>query len=190
MEHLRFYRYFLGLRPDPRWFPLFQWIGEVLGLRIRLDLLHLTLCVVGETAKRDRFVRRRINSALDGQQLHSFAVNLSRVQAGPRGAYARSVGRQDEIQDFFRLLINLLRLRGIEPLHRKSGLHPHVTLGHRRCDTELLKIALQWFPAELLLIESEVGLTRHNVLGSWPLLSPRQPPLPLDSPTPSVRCAS
>jgi hypothetical protein len=102
------------------------------------------------------------------------------VKAGRHGAYARSFGRQDEIQDFYRMLIGLLGRCGIEPLHRKSGLHPHVTLSHLECQIELLRIAIQWFPAELLLIESEVGLGNHNVLARWPLLPPRQSLLPFD----------
>ena len=177
---LQFYRYFLGCRPDPQSHPRFRRIGEAFGLQVRLDRLHLTLCVVGETGERDRFVPRRVARALDGRELHSFAINLSRVVAGPRGAYARSYGRQDEIQDFFRLLVRALRECGIEPLHRESGLHPHVTLGHRACEAGPLRIAIEWFPADLLLIESEVGLSRHNVLGRWPLLPPRQGSLPFE----------
>jgi len=178
MRILQGYRYFLGIRPEPQWYPLFQQIGAAIGQPIRLDLLHLTLCVIAQVAERDPFILRRVQAALGGRRLHSFPVNLSRVVAGPHGACARTFGRQDEIQDFYRGLVRLLRDCGIEPLHRKSGLHPHVTLGYASLPPELLKIAIRWFPAELLLIESEVGLTRHNVLGTWPLLPVRQPSLP------------
>lgn len=175
---LQGYRYFLGIRPGPRWFPFFQRIGAAIGHPIRLDRLHLTLCVIAHVAERDPFVLPRVQTALGGRRLHSFPVNLSRVVAGPHGASARTFGKQDEIQDFYRQLAHLLRACGIEPLHRKSGLHPHVTLGYASLRPTLLKIAIRWFPAELLLIESEVGLTRHNVLGTWPLLPVRQPSLP------------
>jgi len=180
MGALQGFRYFLGVRPDPQRYPLFQRICEALGLSNRLDLLHLTLCVVAETGVRDHFVVRRVQRALCGAALHTFPVNLSRIAAGPQGAFARTCGRQDEIQDFYRALVRLLRACGIEPLHRKSGLHPHVTLGYVACEVALLRIALRWFPTELLLIESEVGLTRHNVLHRWLLLPPRQPPLPFE----------
>lgn len=83
------------------------------------------------------------------------------------------------------MLIRLLRASGIEPLYRKSGLHPHVTLGYDACPMTRLDIGLHWFPAKLLLIESEFGLTRHNVLGAWPLLPPRQPLLPFGEPLPA-----
>lgn len=179
------FRYFLACRPEPQWYPEFQRICDALGLPARLDMLHLTLCVVGETTERDDFVRRRVGRALDGQQLHSFAINLSRVVAGRHGAYARSFGSQPEIQDFFLLLIRLLGECGIEPLHREFGLHPHVTLGYRPCEAELLRIPVQWFPSELLLIESELGLTKHNVLRRWPLLAPVQGVLPFDDVEPA-----
>jgi 2'-5' RNA ligase len=172
------YRCFLGIRPDPPWYPLFQQICEGLGLPCRLDRLHLTLCVVAESLERDPFVARRLRRALRDAELHSFAVSLSSVRAAPNGATAYPSGRQDEIQDFYRMLIRLLRAAGIEPLHRKSGLHPHVTLSYRACRTALLPVAIQWFPLELMLIESEVGLTKHTVLERWSLHPPRQPLLP------------
>jgi RNA 2',3'-cyclic 3'-phosphodiesterase len=179
MKSLQGYRYFLGIRLAPQCYPFFRRIGAALGCPIRLDLLHLTLCVVAEVAERDPYMLRRIQTALGGLQLHSFPVNLSRVIAGPQGARARTFGRQDEIQDFYLELVRLLRVWGLEPLHRKSGLHPHVTLTHVPQPPALLKIAIRWFPTELHLVESEVGLTRHNTLGRWPLLPPRQPQLPL-----------
>jgi len=178
MGTLQGYRYFIGFRVPPQWYPFFQRLAVAIDQPIRLDLLHLTLCVIEEVAERDPFVLRRIEAAVGAVRLHSCPVNLNRVIAGSRGACARTWGRQDEIQDFYRELVRLLRACGIEPLHRKSGLRPHVTLGHRPCMPQVLPIALQWFPTELLLIESEVGLTKHNLLSSWSLLPPRQPLLP------------
>lgn len=174
------FRYFLCFRPDPRCLPQFQRILARLGLPIRLDRLHLTLCVVAESDQRDHFVAARIRRALLGAKLHSVAVNLSRVRAGQGGAIARSFGRQAEIQDFYCAVVRLLAVVGIEPLHRASGFRPHVMLGYRACAAALLKVAIRWFPSAIVLIESEVGHTKHNVLGEWPLLPPRQPMLPFD----------
>lgn len=180
MKILLGYSYFLAVRPGPHWYPSFQRMAKVLGRPLRLDRLHLTLCMIGEGEERDRFVASRVRRALDGEPLPSFPVNLSRLVSGPRGARARTSGRQDELQDFYRALLRLLHVCGIEPLHRKAGLHPHVTLSYERCPVLRLPIALPWYPAELLLIESEVGLTRHNPLARWALLPPRQPLLPYD----------
>lgn len=173
-----FYRYFLGIRPDPGLHPLFQQIAVGAGQAPHLDRLHLTLCTIAEPVERDRFLAGRVRKAFRDQAFHSVPVNLSRVALGRKGAFARTVGRQDEIQELYRRLVRLLAACGIEPMHRKSDLHPHVTLGHAACRPGRLQISLPWFPAELLLIESEVGLSKHNVLARWPLLPPRQPMLP------------
>lgn len=178
----RGYRYFLCIRPPASLLPCFREIGMALDVPVRPDRLHLTLCVVGEGIERDPFLTRRVQRALALAQLRSFCVNLSRTMAGADGAYMRSFGKQPEIQAFFRDLTCLLRASGVEPLYRKSGLHPHVTLAYGKCRVAKLKAAIQWFPDELLLIESELGLSRHNVLASWPLLPPRQPLLPFGEP--------
>ena len=181
-----FYRYFLGIRPHPRHYPAFQAFAEAAGQSIDLALLHLTFCVIGQCAERDRFMLPRIQRALAGQPLYSFPVNFSRIVTGPHGAAAQTFGRQDDIQDFYRMLVRQLRACGIEPMYRKSGFHPHATLGYRACEPRVLRIALEWYPFELLFIESEIGMTRHNVLSRWPLLPPRQPPLPFDRNAPAA----
>lgn len=172
------YRYFLGVRPDAEVFPRFQRVCDAMGLPSRLDHAHLTLCTIAETDQRDHFVTGRVRRALRDAELFSFAVNLSRARAGAAGAFAVTFGKQDEIQDFYRTLVRLLRACGIEPLHRKSGLHPHVTLAYRACPVALLKIAICWFPSQLMLIESEIGHTKHNELARWRLGPPRQLLLP------------
>lgn len=182
VEMPHFYRYFLGVRPPPELYPAFKAVADAAGQSVRLAMLHLTFCVIAESAERDRFIARRVGRILDGQPLHSFAVNLGAILAGPHGATARTVGRQDEMQDFYRTLVRLLRDSGIEPLYRKSGLRPHITLGYDARPVRRLDIGLHWFPTELLLIESEFGLTRHNVIDAWSLPPPRQPLLPFGEP--------
>ena len=175
-----FYRYFLCCRPGAHLYPAFRRLASECGQSDRLDHLHMTLCVIAEQAERDRFLPRRVQAAFLGERLHSFPVNLSRVVAGLHGSEARTFGRQDALQDFYRMVVRRLRTVGIEALHRKSGLRPHVTLGYGARRPGLQRIELEWFPTELLLIESEVGLSRHNMLDRWPLLPPRQGILPFD----------
>lgn len=182
LERPDFYRYFLGIRPPPELYPAFQAIGHAAGQSVRVAMLHLTFCVIAESAERDRFIARRVRRILRDQLLHSFAVNLGMILAGPHGATARAVGRQDDIQEFYRMLVRLLRASGVEPLYRKSGLRPHITLGYDAFPVTRLGIGLNWFPTELLLIESEFRLTRHNVIGAWSLLPPRHALLPFGEP--------
>lgn len=185
MPELQFYRYFVGFRPDTSARRLLAAAGRKAGQdrkRVPDELLHFTLCVVHETPtkKRDHFIQRRIEAALAGQALASVPIPFGHVTGGRHGAVVRTIGRQDAIQDFYSALVRLLRARGIEPLHRRSGLRPHVTLGHDRCDFEPFTVEAEWIPSELLLIESEVGLRKHNVLWRWPLLAPAQGRLPFD----------
>jgi 2'-5' RNA ligase len=185
-----FYRYFLGFRTDPGLGRSLAAIGAEAGQRVRPELLHLTLCVIAEEGERDRFVLSRVGAALAGRALHAVRIALGRVSGGAGGAAVRTIGRQDDIQDFYGALARWLAGRGLAPLHRTSGLHPHVTLGHDPCLFHSFNVAIEWLPDELLLIESEVGRSRHNLLGRWPLLPPRQGRLPFAEPVAGRRLAS
>lgn len=172
-----FYRYFLAFRPDPIlrcWFASLAEFAGQSAKRIKAEYFHLTLCVIAELAQRDLFIASRVESALAGRELWSCPFWLGRLQGGPEGAAVNAMVRQYEIQDFYRMLVACLGERDILPLHRKSGLHPHVTLGRDPCSFDPLTLPREWIPDELLLIESEVGLGVHNVLARWPLLRPRQ----------------
>ena len=197
------YRYFLGFRPDPA---LSAWLASLYAPAgqfnrvVRLEHLHLTLCVIAELAQRDRFIAPRVDAALSGRMLASCLIRLSWIRGGAAGAALFTVGRQGEIQQLYRLLVACLAERRLFPLHRRSGLRPHVTLGYDICRFETFRLPREWVPDELLLIESEVGKGIHNVIGRWPLLPPPQgalpfdpalaplPPVP-DSARPSVRAA-
>jgi 2'-5' RNA ligase len=190
MGEVDFYRYFLGFRANPRLSRFLAAIGADVGQSVRPELLHLTLCVIAEAGERDHFLSSRVRAVLAGPALHSFGIALGRVSGGSGGALVRTIGRQEGIQDFYSALVRLLARRGLVPLHRKSGLHPHITLGHEPCRFDRFNVAIEWFPSELLLIESEVGRSRHTILGRWPLLPPRQGFLPFDRPAAGCRLAS
>lgn len=140
------------------------------------------MCVVAETARRDPFLAARIDAALAGVPWSCVPVRMGRVEAGPHGAAIHRLGGQAELQDFYDRLIARLAGRGIRPLHRRAGLRPHVTLGHAPVSRRRFVAPCRWVPGELLLIESAVGLGRHDIVASWPLLPPPQAALPLDLP--------
>ncbi|HEY0626935.1 MAG TPA: hypothetical protein VGD10_09400, partial [Allosphingosinicella sp.] len=146
MRKPEFYRYFLGFRPCLDLCRQLAAIGAQAGQLVSLELLHLTLCVIAEPDERDHFLLPRVRSALAGYPLSSFPVHLGKVECGPKGAMLNALGRQREVQDFYRALISLLARRDITPLHRKSGLRAHVTLGHRSCLFRQFKAPIEWFP--------------------------------------------
>ena len=146
MRKAEFYRYLLGFRPDLELCRLIAAVGEQAGQWVRMELLHLTLCVIAETSERDHFLLPRVRSALAGHLLSSFPVHLGRVSGGPKGAMVKALGSQREIQDFYRTLVSLLATRDIAPLHRASGLRAHVTLGHRPVGSSRSRLRSNGFP--------------------------------------------
>jgi 2'-5' RNA ligase len=185
-----FYRYFFAFRPNliqRCWLESIATAAGQSARRIQAEYFHLTLFVIAELAHRDDFVTSRATSALARQALFSCPFWLGRLRGGRNGARLEAVGRQGEIQAFYRMLVALVAARGLVPLHRKSGLNPHVTLGYDPCTVVPMQLPFEWIPDELLLIESEVGKGIHNVLARWPLLAPRQGFLPFESaPLPCV----
>lgn len=183
MRGADFYRYFLGFRPSPDlsvWLDRLRDEARQVARIVRSGHFHLTLFVIAEPPVRDRFLAARVRAALAGHGLCACPFSLGLVRGGDGGAAVHAVGRQDALQDFYRLLRYRLALRGMHPLHRQSGLRPHVTLGYDPCAFEPFTAPREWIPDELLLIESEVGAGIHNLLARWPLLPPRQGVLPFD----------
>ena len=180
------FRYFLCFRPDQSSLHALAVAAQTAGQRRPLALLHLTVCVVAESLERDLFQAARLELALAGHALSSVPIRLGRVHGGANGALVRTIGKQDGIQDFYGVLLRLLARRGIVPLYRESGLNPHVTLGYAPCRFDPFDIAVEWLPNELLLIESEVGKGRHNVVTRWPLLPPQQGVLNFTPPSPTI----
>jgi 2'-5' RNA ligase len=188
-----FYRYFLASRPG------LALRAEIAALReaagqfespVAAELLHLTWCVIAEPEERDRFILPRVETALSGLPFASGPLWLGRVRGAGAGAAVYSRGRKPEIMTLYHEIVKALAARDLYPLHRKSGFHPHLTLGHDPCAFDPFLILAEWIPDELLLIESEVGKGAHNVLGRWPLLAPRQGFLPFDPRSAPLRIAA
>ena len=177
------YRYFLGFQPDPATLRHVRNVSDVLRLgcaAVGEERLHLTLFVVAEMRQRSTDIARKIDAALRSISLTAPRIKLGKASSGAHGAYVKSIGRRSEIVHFYRQLIMLLAPLGIEPLHRKSGLNPHITLAYQRNLPEARIVhPFEWVPQELLLIESCVGLGVHKIMARWPLLPPRQGELAL-----------
>jgi 2'-5' RNA ligase len=160
--------------PQRRWL---ESLAEAAGQnrkRIKPDYFHLTLCVIAEPDHRDCFIAERVDLVLPEHPMSSCSFWLGRVCGDRSGAVVKAMPRQRAIQAFYRKLVLLLARRDILPLHRKSGLKPHVTLGYDACTFDPFDLPCEWIPDELLLIESEVGEGVHSVLARWPLLNPPQ----------------
>ena len=190
MRKAELYRYFLCFLPDeavqteialPH-----AWAGQG-DKRVTVARSHLSLCVFGAPAERDPSLAPRVDAALAGLQLRSCVVRLGRVRGGPDGATLYTISRKRELTALRRVLLARLAEHGLVPELEKPN--PHITLGDDPFDGPGFDISLEWIPREIVLIESEHGLTRHNPLGRWPLLQPEQGILPFGEQLGSLRRA-
>ena len=156
--------------------------------RVAVERSHLSLCVFGEPPERDPTLAPRIDAAFAAAQLSSCVVRLGRVRGGPSGATLFTRGRKRELATVRQHLLERLAAHGVLPQQEKTN--PHITLGYDPFGGSAFEIVLEWIPREVVLIESEHGLGRHNPLGRWPLLPPVQGFLPLGGPLADLRLAS
>lgn len=177
MSAVQKYRYFLGFRPPPDVRDDIIEKAAHLGIFLNAEdlmRLHLTLCVIAEQPERSAFLAATVGGAIGGRSLASAKVKLGRLVSGGNGVLLRSIGRQDNLIALYSELTSLIASRGLFPLHRKSGLRPHLTLSYKGNARLKALIPIEWVPDELLLIESWDGASKHIVLARWPLASPLQ----------------
>lgn len=178
------YTYFLGFQPPRDLLQRLIALARELRQNLREDLAHLTLCVVAERPERDCGLPARLKAAFAGHALSSVPIRLGKVRSADGYAALTALGRQNEIQEFYRAVVQLLAACDMTPLHRESGLRAHITLGRGTGASAQFKRPFEWFPDRLLLIESAHGLSRHTVVTSWPLMPPRQACFPFCGLTP------
>lgn len=183
MRKPHFYRYFFGFQPDQKSLISVRQMIVALGLdpaMMNEELLHLTLFVFEESEAQRTDIADHIAAILSGANLTTCRIKLGKGKRDKDGARIKSIGKQWEIQHFYRQLVTLVAPLGVRPRYRSSGLSPHITLDYRKGGPERSAlIPFEWIPGELLLIESCVGLSVHNVIARWPLLSPQQGELDL-----------
>ena len=172
------FRYFLGFQvPADRAGWLARQLPPVSGdlfAGLKPQLYHLTLCTIAETALAHPFLRQRVASAFEAGLSAASPIRFGRIVSKAMGAELVTVGSIAEIRQLFAVIAALLAPYGIAPMHRDSGLRPHITLGYGACDFEPVPVAWNWTPRELVLIESHVGHRRHRLLQSWTLEAPAQ----------------
>lgn len=172
------FRYFLGFQVNADragW--LARQLPPVSGdlfAGLKPQLYHLTLCTIAETIEPQPFLRGQVAKALDAGLPAAAPIPFGRIVARGAGAELITAGSIGAIRQTYDAIIAHLAMQGIEPMHRKSGLRPHITLGYGTCEFDPVPIAWNWAPQGLVLIESHIGHRRHRVLQSWTLAPPAQ----------------
>jgi RNA 2',3'-cyclic 3'-phosphodiesterase len=80
-----------------------------------------------------------------------------------------STERLPDAERFQKILTEGIKLAGL-PLRRGVRFNPHITLSYQHGNPFEEQIdSFSWLAEEFLLIHSHIGLTRHDVVGRWPL---------------------
>lgn len=141
---------------------------------LKPQLYHLTLCTIAEAIEPQPFMRGQVAKAFKAGLPAASPIPFRRIVSRGAGAELITAGNVAAIRQTYDDMIARLAAQGIEPMHRQSGLRPHVTLGYGDCAFDPVPIAWNWTPRDLVLIESHIGHRRHRVLQSWTLAAPAQ----------------
>ncbi|HEY0597860.1 hypothetical protein [Sphingopyxis sp.] len=172
------FRYFLGFQVSAdragwlaRQLPA---VPDDLFAGLKPQLYHLTLCTIAETMEPQPFLHGQVAKAFSAGLPAASPIPFGRIVSRGAGAELITAGSIGAIRQTYEATIARLATQGIEPMHRKSGLRPHITLGYGTCEFDPVPLAWNWTPRDLVLIESHIGHRRHRVLKSWTLEPPAQ----------------
>lgn len=165
------HRLFYALHPSPSARCVIDRLSQRLGAgdRLRPEHLHLTLAITEDYSAPPRALMDRMVRIPETLPLMAFQLTLDRLRGSERSlALCPTAGS-------WRL--SLLQLQLQKALAR-SGIRrdcwrfsAHMTLLYRHGIGFSSAIApISWWAEELVLVHSHVGLTRHDIVGRWPLL--------------------
>lgn len=136
---------------------------------MQADRLHVTLTITDDFAHRPEALVRAMRNAGDAIAAAPFAVAFDRLGGSATSVAIRPARRQASLAEFQRLLAAAMAAHGV-PMRGGWSFNPHVTLAYRAGAPFTRNTPpIGWVAREFVLIHSVVGLTQHNLLGTWAL---------------------
>jgi len=170
------YRYFFALLPDEitgrrvRAFSEAQF-GEK-GL-MRADRLHVTLAITADFDAHFPALIEALRRAGETVAAEPFTLVLDQLSRGRDTAALRPAHSLPPLRALQSAIARAMNEQGV-PMRPQWRFNPHVTLIYRKGQPVVRPVPdLGWPVREFVLIESVVGLTRHNLLGRWTLSAPQ-----------------
>lgn len=178
-------RLFFAAMPDPRAAEAIAQTADrsrrmhgISAAPLRTDRFHVTLIHIGDFAGLPKAVVADSLRVGERTTAPPFEVTFDRAAsfsgAPQRKPFVLQGGADlDGLQAFRRSLWDRLIRAGVKPLSRIE-FNPHVTLLYDPASIAEHPVEpVRWTVDELVLIHSELGRTKYNVLGRWPLIAGR-----------------
>ncbi len=170
------HRLFFALKPPQRQSRLIGLVRDAVPEEhtpVTNDRLHMTLAITNDYRRLDEALVDRMKAIGDTIQGEPVPVRLDRLVGSMDAVTLRPTGQPRELADLQRQLGRLSDYWGIT----RTGwsYSPHVTLLYWQSQPFFRPVdQIEWQAEELLLIQSLVGATRHNILARWPLVQRQQ----------------
>jgi len=173
------HRYFFALLPDEVTARRIHTFAEnefgAKGL-VKTDRLHVTLAITADLDASYPVLVEALRRAAEAVSVPPFEVAFGQLSGGRRTIALRPARNIPPMRALHSAIAHAMAAQGV-PMRADWTFNPHVTLAYR--DGEPITRPVEgfaWSVREFVLIESLVGLTRHQVLGRW-ALSDTQPSL-------------
>lgn len=166
------HRFFFCLRPPALVAAAVGRFRESLGLAggaVSDERLHLTLAITDDHPAYPRSLVDRLLEIGDATSAEPVAVTLDRLSSNGSVVALRPSRSLPQLAALRRELGRRFSCSGIQ----REGwrFNPHVTLTYRKCQPFLRHVApFVWEAAEVVLVHSLLGKTKHVELGRWPLV--------------------
>ncbi len=166
-------RFFFAIRPDEetaRAIDAFA-ASELPGLRrLKLAHQHVTLALTGDfPAFPDDLVRRLLAAGAE-VRAEPFDLPLTLLSGSRRSVALCPEGPVAPLAVFQRQIAQAMARHDV-PMREGWTFNPHQTLGYRKGEPFSRQVGgFVWTARDFVLVRSLVGLSRHEVLGRWPLL--------------------
>jgi RNA 2',3'-cyclic 3'-phosphodiesterase len=166
------HRFFFALQPPPGSASDIEHLSSMLGRgrRVRVEHFHITLAITGDYEEPSAQIADKMVRMPKDLLLAPFGLVLDQLAGSGRSLALRLSDKPSRLALLQRQLERALVRTGM----RRPGwrFSPHLTLLYRHGLGFSHSIEpIVWRATELVLVHSHVGLTRHDILGRWPLLS-------------------
>lgn len=172
------HRFFFALVPDIVTARRTDLFAEALAggaRRLPIAHQHMTLTITNDYEAPPPDLVTRLRKAADSVIAPPFDLTLDQLAVGNRSAALRPGRRVPALFALQGRLASAMRAVDV-PMRIDYRFSPHATLFYRRGRPDNRPVpGFLWQVRHFVLIHSEVGRTRHNRLGCWPLTSDSVP---------------